>query len=51
MHQEFINIVVAHVLRTPNILILGYAELLEYEFDRYSEAKNYANIISRKAKN
>ena len=39
MHQEFINIAAAHVLRTPNILILGYAELLEYEFDSTQKQK------------
>jgi signal transduction histidine kinase len=50
MQQESINIA-AHELRTPTMLILGYAELLEYEFDSTQEAKNYANIISRKAKN
>jgi signal transduction histidine kinase len=50
MQQESINIA-AHELRTPIMLILGYAELLEYEFDSTQEAKNYANIISRNAKN
>jgi two-component system sensor histidine kinase VicK len=49
MQQEFINIA-AHELRTPIMPILGYAELLEYEFDSIQEAKNYANIISRNAK-
>ena len=49
IQQEFINIA-AHELRTPIMPILGYAELLEYEFDSTQEAKNYANIISRNAK-
>lgn len=39
MHQEFINIAAAHVLRTPIMLILGYAELLEYEFDSTQKQK------------
>jgi light-regulated signal transduction histidine kinase (bacteriophytochrome) len=49
MQQESINIA-AHELRMPIMLILGYAELLEYEFDSTQEAKNYANISSRNAK-
>jgi two-component system sensor histidine kinase VicK len=39
MQQEFINIA-AHELLTPIMPILGYAELLEYEFDCMQEAKN-----------
>ena len=39
MHQEFINIAAAHVLRTPIMLILRYAELLEYEFDSTQKQK------------
>ena len=38
MQQESIN-VAAHELRTPIMLILGYAELLEYEFDSTQKQK------------